>query len=320
MKRPAKIIVKKRGRGASHSTPSPAKSVNENPKQNSGSVTICDDTPSTSSQVVNVQQDSGTAVDTQTATKDNTHKVETPGGSETPVDDTTLVEISSVKKHRSCYCSRPMIDRFSVFLPIVCNNRCTPPTPFQLFSPDFVKRFHNWWVGNPVSHNDHVNARSLIQEIDEPSDVLDHLVVKSKQPKGKESKDKGPEAPTIAPINTTTPRARRRYTSAVVAMCKTSLPGIGVYNDANRKVAHEWLFRRMTDHGIRPSHIQVILPLALECVFIDNSHELEAKRFVQTHAYLDRVEDGDKQYHSTTPAWLLRPFGSRRRMARRVTP
>jgi len=268
---------------------------------------------------VNTQQDSGTAVDTQTTTKGET-KVDAPTIPETPSDGTNSVEQSSTKQHRACYCARPMIDRFSVFMPVVCNNRCTSPTPFQLFSPDFVKRIHNWWVGNPVSHNDHVSANALIQAIDEPSEVLDHLVVRSKPSKGKESKDKDPEVSTIEPINTTSPRNRRRYTSAVVAMCKTSLPGIGVYNDANRKVAHEWLFRKMTDHGIRPSHIQVILPLALECVFIDNSYELEAKRFVQTHAYLDRVEDGDKQYHSTTPAWLLRPFGSRRRMVRRVTP
>jgi hypothetical protein len=318
MKRPAKITVKKRGSRASHSTPSPAKNVKESQPKLSGSVTICDDTPSTSSPSVSVQQDSGTAADTQTTAEDAI-KVETPQPSDSSSDSTNLIVNSSTTIYRPCYCSRPMIDRFSVFAPVVCNKRCTSPTPFQLFSPDFVKRIHNWWVGNPVSHNDHVNANALIQAIDEPSDILDHLVVKSKHPKGKESKDKDPEVPPVE-INTTTPRNRRRYTSAIVAMCKTSLPGIGVYSDANRKVAHEWLFRKMTDHGIRPSHIQVILPLALECVFIDNSYELEAKRFVQTHAYLDRVEDGNKDYHSTTPAWLLRPFGSRRRMVRRVTP
>jgi len=109
-------------------------------------------------------------------------------------------------------------------------------------------------------------------------------------------------------------RARYGTIAAAVAACKMELPGVGEESKANRLVAHRFIKNYMIEIGMRPTHIAAQLPLAVECVFVPNRFEVEAMKFRQSHAFIDRREEASRVYISRSSPWLFNWFGSRRRV------
>lgn len=71
-------------------------------------------------------------------------------------------------------------------------------------------------------------------------------------------------------------RERRSYMNAVIALVKNTM-GTPAYNPANILVARRIARQAMEAHGVRPTHISRILPLVVEAVFVESSHEHEAR-------------------------------------------
>lgn len=111
-------------------------------------------------------------------------------------------------------------------------------------------------------------------------------------------------------------RIRYAFISDVVAQCKVELPGITTDNPANRLVAHEWLTRQMKERGMRPAHIKKMIWIAIELIFIKDSDQIFAEQFVQSNAYINRLEEGSNSYHSRDKPWMFNLLGARRRTPR----
>jgi hypothetical protein len=71
-------------------------------------------------------------------------------------------------------------------------------------------------------------------------------------------------------------RERRSYANSVVAQVKITM-GTPAYNAANVLVARRIARQAMEAHGVRPTHIAQILPLVVEAVFVESTHEHEAR-------------------------------------------
>lgn len=111
-------------------------------------------------------------------------------------------------------------------------------------------------------------------------------------------------------------RTRYSYISELVKECKQVLPGINVDTRSNRLVAQRWLERRMRDKdGFRPSQIQSCIWLAMESIFVPDRYEVEARQFAATHAFMNRVAEGNTHYFSRGRPWLFNWFGAVRRPA-----
>jgi hypothetical protein len=143
--------------------------------------------------------------------------------------------------------------------------------------------------GTQVTLQNQIRAEQLVESCNEVEDIeIDE------------------EDPTSYP---TTPRTRMAFTSLVVSLCKTQLPGITVDNKANRLVAHRFIYNAMVEKGLRPSHIHRMLPIAIEMVFVPDSYELDAREIANSHAVLDALEARDRVVHSRGVSWALNWFG-----------
>lgn len=69
---------------------------------------------------------------------------------------------------------------------------------------------------------------------------------------------------------------RHMYINSVVAKVKTIM-GTPTHNAANILVARRIARQTMEEHGVRPTHISKILPLAVEAVFVESTHERDAR-------------------------------------------
>lgn len=130
-------------------------------------------------------------------------------------------------------------------------------------------RIRRWLLGNQVPEL----VEQLAQELVEDSDLSVSLE--------DSSLDDVPKRGGYS-------RYHKRFLSEVVDECKIAIEGISVETQANRLVARRWLSKRMVAQGMRPSHIKVILPLAVEMVFVLNEYEIIAHQLRSTKAILDR--------------------------------
>lgn len=144
-------------------------------------------------------------------------------------------------------------------------------------------------LGTEVTLQNQIRAEQLVESCNEVEDI-----------------EVDEEDPTSYP---TTPRTRMAFTSLVVSLCKTQLPGITVDNKANRLVAHRFIYNAMVEKGLRPSHIHRMLPIAIEMVFVPDRYELDAREIANSHAVLDALEERDRVVHSRGVRWALNWFG-----------
>jgi len=75
-------------------------------------------------------------------------------------------------------------------------------------------------------------------------------------------------------------RHREKYTNLIVAECKMVF-GTPKSTDANHKAVRRVAVKLLKNHGVRPAHINVLIPRIIELVFIPSRHELEAKKISQ---------------------------------------
>lgn len=162
-------------------------------------------------------------------------------------------------------------------------------------------KFRRWIRGAEIE--------DIFQE--EADDLLDMLDCDPREDLALEN-DEEPWLPTVCEDKVH--RARFGTIAAAVAACKMELPGISIETTANRLVAHRFLRKYMQEIGMRPTHIAAQLPLAIECVFVPNINEIEAMKFRQSHAFINRREEGSRIYISRTSPWLFNWFGTRKRV------
>lgn len=72
-------------------------------------------------------------------------------------------------------------------------------------------------------------------------------------------------------------RNRRKYCNLVVAECKVQF-GTPRRTVANKLAVRRTAVKLMKSHGVRPSHINVMIPKIVELVFLPNKHELAAAK------------------------------------------
>ncbi len=107
-------------------------------------------------------------------------------------------------------------------------------------------------------------------------------------------------------------RQRRRYTVEIAQDCRMAIPGVGEESKANRLVARHWLYQKMVEHGVRPSHIRVILPLALELVFVPSQYEVTAMEMRNSSAFTTRNQAYEQQVFNRAHPSIWNWFGSKR--------
>jgi len=85
-------------------------------------------------------------------------------------------------------------------------------------------------------------------------------------------------------------RHRMKYVNTVVAECKLVF-GVPKHSEANYKAVRRVAVKLMKNHGVRPSHINSMLPKIVEMVFMPSCYELEAKRLANSSAAWKRVSE-----------------------------
>lgn len=166
--------------------------------------------------------------------------------------------------------------------------------PTNVLPFDKLKRWWRSWYGVKVPAVVQIDTATIIEELDlESNDSLVQFNDGTQPlPQGR--------------------RERYGFISELVSTCKCELPGIGIHTQANRLVAQEWLYKNMKLKGMRPLHIKKMLPIAVELVFVLNSDEIFARQMTQTHAFINRLEEGNSTYYSRDTPWLLNWLGTRR--------
>jgi len=160
-----------------------------------------------------------------------------------------------------------------------------------IFPPFKFRAWRDRWFGRTVDPEINEDGQELIDAIDDSvyDDMLEH---------------------GFEPDMHST-RGHYSYISHVVKLCKQENPGIHlIENLSTRLVAERWLAMAMKDHGMRPSHIDEMLPLAVEAVFIPTKHQVRAKKLRQSRPVALRLEEANTRYQTRTAPWLFNWFGS----------
>lgn len=97
-------------------------------------------------------------------------------------------------------------------------------------------------------------------------------------------------------------RSRMKYVKRVVESIKVKYPMVGLQKTTSDYLTvHHHVVRIMTEHGLVPSHIARLAPIAVGMVFVPSASEVEAQSIVQTLAVEERIAD----YNATTiDHWL----------------
>lgn len=145
----------------------------------------------------------------------------------------------------------------------------SPDDPGFFLLRNIGTRIRRWLLGNQVPEVVEQLAQELVEDSDLSVTLEDSSLV---------------DVPKKGCFS----RYHKRFLSEVVDECKIAIEGISVETQANRLVARRWLSKRMVAQGMRPSHIKVILPIALEMVFVLNEYEIIAHQLRNSKAILDR--------------------------------
>lgn len=79
-------------------------------------------------------------------------------------------------------------------------------------------------------------------------------------------------------------------------------------SEANYIIAHRYIGDRMKEIGMRVSHIQEMLPVAVELAFSPTRFEVQAKDLANSDAFLRRLSDYN-QLPSEPFSWIKSLFG-----------
>lgn len=82
---------------------------------------------------------------------------------------------------------------------------------------------------------------------------------------------------------------RGSYAARVAREAKAHF-GLLERSEANRLVLHKWCRDRMVEHGVRPSHMAALLPLAVQLAFVPLQEEIEAAQLSATLVVHKREE------------------------------
>lgn len=90
--------------------------------------------------------------------------------------------------------------------------------------------------------------------------------------------------PTLVDLHRGVKQGRQmQYMNAVIAECKVKF-GVPSNTTANRKAVERFAGGIMKKHGVRPTHIQMYLPLVTKMVFVPNKWQVEAERIAGTRS------------------------------------
>lgn len=104
---------------------------------------------------------------------------------------------------------------------------------------------------------------------------------------------------------TVTRRNRATYTNLVVAECKLIF-GTPKHSESSKMAVRRHAVRVMKSHGVRPSHINVMVAKIIELVFIPSKFELEAKRLASSPSAWERISQYSALSLMGASAWLGR--------------
>jgi predicted nicotinamide N-methyase len=76
-------------------------------------------------------------------------------------------------------------------------------------------------------------------------------------------------------------RKRAPYMNTVIAECRLTF-GVPQRSEANEKAVRRTAVRIMKTHGVRPTHINSMLPKILESVFVPSVHDIQAREWSQS--------------------------------------
>jgi len=120
---------------------------------------------------------------------------------------------------------------------------------------------------------------------------------------GKESpriKDETPQLEVRESRGVSTPN-RDPYTRKVLDACKAKF-GTPKATEVNYRAVWRYAHGVMKDHGVRPSHIQSMLPYVVELTFVPSHDELRAK--VVCGSYKALLEDRFDEHLSRAHCWM----------------
>jgi hypothetical protein len=85
------------------------------------------------------------------------------------------------------------------------------------------------------------------------------------------------------------PRLRKNTIITLVQECRNKFP-LFRRSEANRLVARKYIYERMVEIGMRPSHVRNALDLAVSLVFTPDEADLDVENFELSHAYRTRIQ------------------------------
>jgi len=100
-------------------------------------------------------------------------------------------------------------------------------------------------------------------------------------------------------------RNRSSYTNLVVAECKMIF-GVPRATEANMLAVRRRAVALMKKHGVRPSHINALVPKIVELVFVPSCWELEAKRLSNSAVVIERTNQYWKWSMRQAATWFGR--------------
>lgn len=97
--------------------------------------------------------------------------------------------------------------------------------------------------------------------------------------------------------------AMQKYTNLVIAECKMIF-GVPTHTEVNRKAVRRTAVKLMKSHGVRPAHINMLVPKIIEMVFVPSKYDLEAKRLAASPAAWKRLAEYAGLCKSAPGRWL----------------
>jgi len=85
------------------------------------------------------------------------------------------------------------------------------------------------------------------------------------------------------------PERKASYISVCASMARVEFGGMK-RTEANKMMVHKYIRDVMRDHGVRPSHIALLLPQAVEFAFVENAGEIIARQMRASDAVQTRSE------------------------------
>jgi hypothetical protein len=124
--------------------------------------------------------------------------------------------------------------------------------------------------------------------------------------------DMSPDSTEFAEFNASdVPRRRHRhkYATYVATLARNRIPGLENKSAANKLVVRHFIFREMTEHGLRPSHIAATIDMAVMLAFVPNQYAYEARAIEATLPIMQRTSTTTELLYSRGNPTIFNWFG-----------